>query len=122
MNQPRILAEITFLSASEGGRKSPPTNNVSDGAYRPHLVVGDPNQRKALIVDNVIQETYLGVTLVGGSSKVVADEPFLAELELLYWPNVSYESLIPDATFTIREGPHVVGYGKVKSISMNGAT
>ncbi len=121
MNQPRIQAQITFLSASEGGRNSPPTD-VSDGAYRPHLVVGDPNQRKAWPVDNVAQETYLGVTFVGGSSRVVAGEPFLAELELLYWPNVSYESLVPGATFTIREGPHVVGYGNVKSISMNGAT
>jgi translation elongation factor EF-Tu-like GTPase len=121
MNQPRIKTEITFLSASEGGRNTLPPN-VSDGKYRPHLVVGDPNQRKALLVNNVAQETYLGVQFVGGPSKVVAGEPFLAELELLYWPSVTYESLVPGAKFTIREGPHVVGHGEVKSVSMNRAT
>ena len=121
MNQPRIQAEIVFLPASDGGRSTLPTN-LSDGKYRPHLVVGDPNQRKALLVDNVAQETYLGVTLVGGPSNVVAGEPLLAELALMYWPNVTYDSLVPGATFTVREGPHIVGYGSVKPASMHGAT
>jgi hypothetical protein len=49
MNQPRIQVEITFLSSSESSRNAPSTN-LSDGKYRPHLVVGDPNQRKALLL------------------------------------------------------------------------
>jgi hypothetical protein len=121
MNQPRIKAEITFLPASEGGRSAPPIN-LSDGKYRPHVVVGDPNQRKALRDNNVAQETYLGMTFVGGPSNVVAGQSFLAELALTYWPNISYDSLVAGATFTIREGPHIVGYGSVQSSSMNGAT
>jgi hypothetical protein len=121
MNQPRIKAQITFLAESEGGRKVLPTN-FSDGKYRPHVVVGDPNQRRALIVNNVAQETYLGVAFVAGPSNVVPGQSFVAELALMYWPNVSYESLVADATFTIREGPHIVGFGSVQSASTNGET
>src|SRR5260370_38376033 len=94
MNQPRIEAQITFLPASEGGRTELPTD-FSDGKYRPHVVVGDPNQRKALLVNNVAQETYLGVAFVDGPSRVVASESFVAVLALIYWQNVSYDPPFP---------------------------
>jgi hypothetical protein len=123
MSQPRIEAQINFLSPSEGGRSELPTD-FSDAKYRPHVVVGDPNQRKALLVNNVAQETYLGVAFVDGPSNVVAGESFLAGLALMYWPNISYDSLVSGATFTIREGPHIVGFGSVQCACapMNGAT
>ena len=121
MEQPRIKAQITFLPASEGGRSDPPTD-FSGGQYRPHLVIGDPNQRKALFVNSVAQEKYLGVAFVGGSGSAFAGHPFIAELALLYWPNVSYDSLVSGATFTIREGPHIVGFGTVRTAPTNGAT
>ena len=85
------------------------------GEYRPHVVGGDPHQRKALFVNNVAQEHYLGVAFVGAPANVAANESFVAELALLYWPNVSYDSLVPGATFTLREGPHIVGFGTVKT-------
>jgi hypothetical protein len=121
MNQPRITAQITFLPASEGGRETLPTD-FSGGQYRPHVVVGDPTQRKALIVNNVMQENYLGVAFVGGPSSVVAGEPFVVDLALMYWPNVSYDSLVPGATFTLREGPRIIGFGAVRTAPTNGAT
>lgn len=121
MNQPRIKAQVTFLAESEGGRTVLPTS-FSDGKYRPHVVVGDPNQRRVLLVNKVAQETYLGVAFVAGPSKVVAGQSFIAELALMYWPNVSYDSLVPDATFTIREGPHIVGFGRVQTALTIGAT
>ena len=121
MNQPRVKAQITFLPPSEGGRGHLPTD-FSDGHYRPHVVVGDPTQRKVLLVDNFAQETYLGVTFVDGPSNVVAGESFLAELALMYWPNVSYDSLVPGASFTLREGPHIIGFGTVQTAPTNGAT
>ncbi len=121
MNQPRIKAKLTFLSESDGGRNAPPAN-LSDGEYRPHLVVSDPNQLRAVVLDNLVRETYLGITFVGVPKEIIAGEPFLAELVLMYWPNIKYEALIPGATFTIREGPHVVGYGSVESVLANGAT
>jgi len=121
MNQPRIKAQITFLAESEGGRTVLPTN-FSDRKYRPHVVVGDPNQRKALLFNNVAQETYLGVAFVAGPSNVVPGQSFVAELALMYWPKLSYESLVPDATLTIREAPHIVGFGSVQRASTNGET
>ena len=97
-------------------------NDFSGGQYRPHVVVGDANQRKALLVNNVEQEKYLGVAFVGGPSGVVAGESFLAELALMYWPNVSYDSLVPGVTFTLREGPHIIGFGMVQTAPTKGAT
>lgn len=121
MEKPRITAQITFLSASEGGRETLP-NDFLGGDYRPHVVVGDPNQRKGIFVNNVAKEKYLGVAFVGGPSNVVAGEPFIAELALMYWPNVSYDSLAPGATFTLREGPYIIGFGTVQSAPTSGAT
>ena len=121
MNQlARIKAEVTFLPESEGGRKEPPSH-LSGGEYRPHLVVGDPNQRRAITVGNEIQETYLGVAFLSGPERVESGESFLAELVLMYWPHPVYESLVPGATFTIREGAQVVGYGQVKRLIAGGA-
>jgi hypothetical protein len=121
MQQRRITAEITFLASSEGGRETLPTD-FSSGRYRPHVVVGDPKQREAVLINNVEQEKYLGAAFVGAPSNVVAGEPFVAELALMYWPNVSYDSLVPGATFTLREGPHIIGVGTVQTVATNGAT
>ncbi len=116
----RIEADITFLPESEGGRKELPAN-LSGGGYRPHLVVGDPSQRRAITVGNEIQETYLGVAFLSGPEKVEPGKSFLAELVLMYWPHPMYESLVPSATFTIREGAQVVGHGRVKRVLASGA-
>jgi hypothetical protein len=121
MQQPRITAQITFLPPSEGGRENLPTD-FSAGRYCPHVVVGDPNQRKGVFVNNVAQEKYLGVAFVGAPSNVLAGEPVVVELALMYWPNVSYDSLVPGATFTLREGPHIIGFGTVQTAPTNGAT
>jgi len=121
MQQPRITAEITFLAPSEGGRETLPSD-FSGGRYRPHVVVGNPKQRKAVLLNNAAQENYLGVAFVDAPSNVVAGEPAVVELALMYWPNVSYDSLVPGATFTLREGPHIIGFGTVQTALTNGAT
>jgi hypothetical protein len=121
MNElPRIQAEVTFLPESEGGRKEPPQLS-SGGQYRPHLVVGDPNQRQPVTIGNEIQEIYLGVAFVSGPAKVESGKSYLTELALLYWPQPMYESLVPNATFTMREGARIIGYGRVRKILANGA-
>jgi hypothetical protein len=95
---------------------TPPLLVSSGSSYRPHIVVGDPKQRQAITVGNVIQETYLAVAFLSGPEQVEAGEPFLGELALIYYPHPVYDSLVPGATFTIREGPRVVGFGEVKRV------
>jgi translation elongation factor EF-Tu-like GTPase len=116
MNQlARIEAEVTFLPESEGGRIMP-SGILSSGVYRPHLVVGDPNQRRAIVEDNEIRELYLGVVFLSGPENVESGKSFSAELALIYYPNPIYDVLIRGATFTVREGARIVGYGRVRRV------
>ena len=32
----------------------------------------------------------------------------------MYWLNVSYDLLVPGASFTVREGPHIIGFNTVQ--------
>ncbi|WP_290474289.1 hypothetical protein [Leifsonia sp. 71-9] len=88
-----IRATVRLLP---GGRRSP----VSlDRGYRPHLVVtdGDP----------------LGVVIRGvGRARL---EPGGDEVEVLVeLPyDIDYGALVPGATFSVREGPNVIGTGIV---------
>jgi hypothetical protein len=38
----------------------------------------------------------------------------VAVLTLMYFPHPMYDRLKPAVTFTVREGPKVVGYGTVR--------
>jgi len=113
---PHVEAEITFLPPSEGGRTDPPILLSPNGTYRPHIVIGNPNQRKAITVGTEIRETYLGVVFESGPDHIQFGEPLRAEFVLIYYPQSEHESVVPDATFTIREGARVVGYGQVKRV------
>ena len=95
-------------------------SNLASGQYQAHVVI-DPNQLRAVTVESVPEETYFGVTFVSGPAQILPGQSFLADLVLMYWPNIKYERLIAGATFTIREGPHTVGYGRVESVLANGA-
>jgi hypothetical protein len=114
---PLVEAEITFIPESEGGRSMPPSLISANGSYRPHIVVGDPDQRRAIMVGNEVRETYLGIVFEAGPLTVEFNEPFNAEFSLLYYPHPAYDSVKPGATFTIREGPGIVGFGWVKKLS-----
>ena len=117
MNQwPYIKIEITFLSPMQGGRTRPPVLVSENSTYRPHIVIGDPTQRCAITVGNEIRETYLGLVFVSGPEDVRFGEPVEAEAALLYYPQPEHDSVVQGATFTIREGPKVVGYGRVKDV------
>jgi hypothetical protein len=49
---PLLECEVTFISEQEGGRTTVPA--LSGCVYRPHIVVGDPGQRKAIITGRTI--------------------------------------------------------------------
>ena len=103
-----VFAEITFLSAAEGGRNSPPsqpTGEPGHGGYMPHAVVdgsvaGSHNE-------------YLGVKFLHGPTPEIG-RPGIFELELMY-SAVDYSGLIPGVTIAIREGNKIVARGRIIS-------
>ncbi len=117
-----VKAEVTFLPPSEGGRTNPPilVSGTTAGTYRPHIVLGDPSQRTAIMVGNEIRETYLGVVFVSGPERVVFGQPLEAEAVLMYHPLPEHAAVVPGATFTIREGARVVGHGIVTRVFIPG--
>jgi len=94
----KIEVEMTFLSKEEGGRQHPPAL-TTPSSYRPHVVVENGE--------------YLGVLFLSAPEFVLANSAFSATLGLLYYPQVDYSPLVPGAEFTVREGLHVVGRGRV---------
>ena len=108
-----LKVKVKFFSETNGGRKLLPENLLSVGTYRPHFVVGDPEQRKAIIdKNNTCYENYLGVAFISQQGTLKVEKEIEAVVVTLY-PGVDYSRLVTGATFTIREGPHVVGNGKV---------
>lgn len=118
-NSPSILCEMTFLTSEENGRQ----NSFSPGAlngckYRPHIVMGDPNQRIAIVEDgNKLIEEYLGVCFYQCPESVELGEKFTGLLKLPYYPELQYEKVVENASFTIREGGKIVGFGTVLEVS-----
>ncbi|MDP9126644.1 MAG: hypothetical protein M3N08_00080 [Pseudomonadota bacterium] len=115
---PQVECTVTFLPPEEGGRLKPFTGGVLNGnLYRPHLVVDDPLLRKAAVNGDKVPETYLGVAFFRGPHRVKAGEPITAVLDLIYYPQISYDALQPGSLFTLREGPRIVAYGTILSRS-----
>ena len=97
----RVVAELTFLPTSQGGRHTlpmPPWGDPGYGGYMPHLLVEGGTE-------------YLGVKFVGGPQPVFG-EPAIFELFLMY-PEVDYSPLVPGVAVTVREGGRVVAQGRV---------
>jgi len=101
---PSVRAIITLLPDLEHPRWP------NRERYMPHVVVGDPAQREAKILGNTITEHYLGVLLADGPDEIPPGGGAEVTLRLMYWPDEIYEQLVPGATFTIREGPKIIGF------------
>jgi hypothetical protein len=85
------------------------------GRYMPHVAVGHLEQREAKILGNTITEHCLGVLLADAPDEIPPGGSAEVTLRLMYWPGETYEQLVPGATFTIREGPRIIGFGRVLS-------
>jgi translation elongation factor EF-Tu-like GTPase len=112
MEQVQIAAKVTFLTTEQGGRKHPAWNSRK---YRPHVVVGDPTRRQAETAEDgrTLTESYLGVCFDGDGEEMQQGTEHEVSLLLAYYPAVEYENLVQGATFTLREGGKIVGYGEV---------
>ena len=109
----RLNVKVKFFSAANGGRTQLPHDLLSSRVYRPHLVVGNANQKHALVNEkNEITESYLGIVFVAQKGPLTPEQEAIAEIETIY-PGVDYSSLKKGATFTIREGGSIVGNGEV---------
>jgi len=84
--------------------------------YMPHIVLGDPSQRQAIVgPKNTIAERYLGVWITDAPEELIPGRTVEVNFKLMYWPEESYGGIAPGATFTLREGPNVVGFGSILS-------
>jgi hypothetical protein len=79
----------------------------------PHIVLGDPQQREAASVGNNLTEKYLGVWITDAPDELSPGHTSEVTLKLMYWPEEKYTDVKSGATFTLREGPNIIGFGKV---------
>lgn len=107
---PVVEAKFTLLPELSRGRRG-----LSSGKYRPHIVIGPESQRVAIREGNRVTEKYLGVMFVGGPDTMEPGEAADVKLALLYFPEYPYDEVQPGVTFTVREGPLIVGYGVIQS-------
>jgi hypothetical protein len=118
MNEiPTIRALLTLLPELERGR------NTLWRGYRPHIVIGPSDQRKAKMEGHTLVERYQGVVFMDEYLKIEPGDTTEVTMALMYYhePNVLYEDVVPGATFTLREGPTIVGYGTVLSRTQQAA-
>jgi hypothetical protein len=110
---PVVEAKFTLLSELSHGRRG-----LSTGKYRPHIVLGPESQRVAIREGNRLTENYLGVMFVGGPDSMEPGDAANVKLALMCFPEYPYEEVRPGVTFTVREGPLIVGYGIIQSRGM----
>lgn len=103
---PVVQAHVTLVPELSHGRRL-----LTTGQYRPHIVIGPQSQRVAIHNGNVCTEKYLGVMFVGGPEAMSPGESADVSLALMYFPEEPYDEVRPGTTFTIREGPLIVGFG-----------
>jgi len=109
MNAPSVQAELTLLAGLEHPRWP------NRARYMPHIVIGDPQQREARMCGNTITERYLGVLVADAPDEMMPGKTDQVTLCLMYWPEEKYDDVKPGATFTLREGPKIVGFGQILS-------
>jgi hypothetical protein len=112
---PLVECSITFLTSDEGGRVAPfPPEALSGNHYRPHIVVGPSDQRCPIVDDRGWgTEEYIGVAFHDGPPTPELGAEMKAVLSLMYFPHQMYDKLTPGVTFTVREGPKIVAYGRI---------
>jgi len=111
---PAIEAELTLLKTEDGGRAVPLRLEPGSPFYMPHLVIGDPKRTSP-------SGTLLGVAFRRAPLNLAPGDTATVRMDLMYHPEVDYRELTPGATFTVREGPKIVGHGRVLKREDSGA-
>jgi hypothetical protein len=105
---PVIKVKMTYLSEEETSRRLTPCIG-----QMPHLVVQDTAIRKPVNKNRTILDEFLGVYIKSVPPDIRPDTEGEYELALFFYPNVNYDKLKSGATFTVRAGGAVIGYGEV---------
>jgi hypothetical protein len=108
-----LLVDVVFLSPKEGGRQLSLPVFKYPAVYRPHLVAQDRSVRQARMRGNVIKEDYWAVSFIDGPADFGFGESIRCRLSLDWFPETDYAPLVKGASFTVREGPRIVGHGVV---------
>lgn len=109
---PIIRAQVTFLSREDDGGSTMPC--LSSGQYRPHLVIQPPDVGAAKVIDAYgTIDDYSGVRFLSAARELIPDHVLDCSMELMYHPRVDYAAVREGATFTLREGGKVIGFGVV---------
>ena len=107
----RVMANVTFLTEEQGGRKQPAWNSRT---FRTHVVVSDPGQREVKAEEGrTPTERFLAACFDGDGEELTLGIEHEVLLVLLNCRAVEYERLVPGATFTLRGGGRIVGHGRV---------
>jgi hypothetical protein len=110
-----LEAEVTFLPENEGAPPCPLPDGISrTGKFRPHIVIGDPGQRKPIVKGTQITETYIGVVFTDGPNHIEIGKPQIFKMALPFWNESEFLPVVAQATFTLRAGPHIIGFGRIK--------
>lgn len=107
MTVPSVRATITLLPQLSHGRWP------NKARYMPHIVIGDPEQREVIKIGNNLTENYLGVWVTDAPDELSPGQTSEVTLKLMYWPEERYKHVKAGATFTVREGPNIIGFGTV---------
>lgn len=115
---PAVKAKLNVLAKADGGRDA-----IPDGpCYRPHIVIGDPDQRIATSgPDGRSNENYLGICFNGDGSFLSTGKTHEVYFSLVYFPRVDYSAIVKGATFTLREGGTIVAFGEIISDILMGS-
>jgi len=107
---PMVAATVTLLPELPRGRR------IAEKMYRPHIVIGPTTQRKAIVGPKGVEEPYLGVCFWEGPEWLRPGVSNEVTLALMYYDEApdAYAPVVPGATFTLREGGTIIGYGEVK--------
>ena len=80
-------------------------------------MIGPITQRVAKLEGRTLVENYQGVLFLDENLEIEPGQTVEVTLALVYYckPNFIYEDVLPGATFTLREGASIVGFGTILS-------
>jgi hypothetical protein len=108
----RVVANVTFLTEEQGGRKQPAWNSRT---FRTQAVIGDHGQREVKTAEDgrTQAEQYLDICFDGDGEELKQGIEHEVLLVFTNRRDVEYEQLVPGATFTLGGFGRIVGHGRV---------